>query len=257
MLMPDCRQLLSGTSTMSRLEPSGTAGMARYLVRGLFVSPPARMTARTVRLISSLINGRMRLQRQRGVRRQGGEPVGRQRAGAGNNRAGRRRFFDAPLAFDEAGDTGGCCGSLREEPRRRCGFPCWRQLWRPEAAAGGKLSGAGASARRGRRSANSRWLLPPGRHLGLRSNSRLHCLQAWRWQEQATPPQWVPAATGGARTSRSITPLAGAHSYTQLTWGVCWWAACAEGTTRLARGLCCWSPPLLSLGRGACATHSL
>ena len=51
---------------MSSEEPSGTAGMARWRVSGFFVSPPARRTARTVRLISSLFTGGSPLRQGRG-----------------------------------------------------------------------------------------------------------------------------------------------------------------------------------------------
>ena len=43
LLTPDRRQLFRGTSTISREEPSGTAGMARYLVSGFLVSPPVQV----------------------------------------------------------------------------------------------------------------------------------------------------------------------------------------------------------------------
>ena len=73
LLMPACRQLLTGTSTMSRELPSGTAGIARYLVSGFLVSPPARITPLTVRLISSLdVQGALR------AGQEGGGGAGRQ-----------------------------------------------------------------------------------------------------------------------------------------------------------------------------------
>lgn len=57
-------QLLIGMSTRRSAEPMGTAGMALKRVRGLRVSPPARITARTVRATLRLSNGARALEEE-------------------------------------------------------------------------------------------------------------------------------------------------------------------------------------------------
>ncbi len=58
-------QLLIGMSMSLNAEPMGTAGIARWRVRGLFVSPPARMTARTLRAMFLLSKGARALQKKK------------------------------------------------------------------------------------------------------------------------------------------------------------------------------------------------
>ena len=68
------------TSIIRSVEPSGTAGIARYLDSGFWVSPPARTTARTVCAISS--------RDSTGSFLQGGQRIGVGKSGAGAGKSG-------------------------------------------------------------------------------------------------------------------------------------------------------------------------